>query len=287
MTETMSVIDRPVVKRRGRSSAKTRWWLFVPAGVVVLVAVFGPVLTPYDPEAIVGRPSTAPGGEFWFGVDTNGMDIFSRVVAATRTNLLVALAATVIATALAVVVGLVAGVNEAHRGVRGLIGRGLARFLDITDAVPSVIIGLVLVALFGASVPTIIAALVVVAFPRQAKLVRAEVLKVRTDPFVDSARLAGSSEPVVMFGTVLPNSVGPALENMSAVFGVSIIVEAALGFLGVGLPPPTPEWGTMIATGAADALNLRWWGAAFPTAALIFTVSAIATASGEFLRPKR
>jgi peptide/nickel transport system permease protein len=282
----MSVIDEPVIKP-ARSSARTRWWLFVPAGVVVLVAVFGPMLTPYDPEAIVGRPSTAPGGEFWFGLDTNGMDIFSRVVAATRTNLLVALAATVIATALAVVVGLVAGVNEAHRGFRGLIGRGLARFLDITDAVPSVIIGLVLVALFGASVPTIIAALVVVAFPRQAKLVRAEVLKVRTDPFVDSARLAGSSEPVVMFGTVLPNSVGPALENMSAVFGVSIIVEAALGFLGVGLPPPTPEWGTMIATGAADALNLRWWGAAFPTAALIFTVSAIATASGEFLRPRR
>jgi peptide/nickel transport system permease protein len=283
----MSVIEKPVLKRRRSSGARTRWWLFVPAGVVVLVAVVGPMVTPYDPEAIVGRPSSAPGGEFWFGLDTNGMDIFSRVIAATRTNLLVALAATVIATALAVVVGLVAGVNEAHRGLRGLIGRGLARFLDITDAVPSVIIGLVLVALFGASVPTIVAALVVVAFPRQAKLVRAEVLKVRTDPFVDSARLAGSSEPVVMFGTVLPNSVGPALENMSAVFGVSIIVEAALGFLGVGLPPPTPEWGTMIATGAADALNLRWWGAAFPTAALIFTVSAIATASGEFLRPKR
>jgi peptide/nickel transport system permease protein len=282
-----TTLERPTERRTVRSRARTRWWLYLPALVVVLVAILGPVLAPFDPEGIVGRPSTAPGGEFWFGTDTNGMDVFSRVLAATRTNLLVALAATVVATAIAVVVGLVAGVNEAHRGVRGLIGRGLARFLDITDAVPSVIIGLVLVALFGASVPTIIAALVVVAFPRQAKLVRAEVLKVRSDPFVDSARMAGSSEPVVMFGTVLPNSVGPALENMSAVFGVSIIVEAALGFLGVGLPPPTPEWGTMIATGAADALNLRWWGAAFPTAALIFTVSAIATAGGEFLRPRR
>lgn len=282
----MTVLDRPPARPR-RSTARTRWWSIVPAGIVLLVAVVGPFVAPHDPEGIVGRPSTAPGAQFWFGTDTNGMDVFSRVLVATRTNLLVALAATVLATALAVVVGLVAGVNEAHRGVRGFFGRGLARFLDITDAVPSVIIGLVLVALFGASVLTIVAALVVVAFPRQAKLVRAEVLKVRTDPFVDSARMAGSSEPVVMFGTVLPNSVGPALENLSAVFGVSIIVEAALGFLGVGLPPPTPEWGTMIATGAADALNLRWWGAAFPTAALVLTVSAIATASGEFLRSRR
>jgi len=276
-----TVVRAPV---RVRSTARVRWWLYVPAALVVLVAAVGPFATPHDPVGIVGRPSTAPGGEFWFGTDTNGMDVFSRVVAATRTNLLVAAAATAVATVVAVLIGLVAGVWESQGGLRGVLGRAVARFLDITDAVPSVIIGLVLVALFGASSGTIVAALVVVGFPRQAKLVRSEVLKVRSDPFVDSARMAGSSGTRVMFGTILPNSLGPALENLSAVFGVSIIVEAALGFLGVGLPPPTPEWGTMIATGAADALNLRWWGAAFPTLALIVTVSSISTASAEFLR---
>jgi peptide/nickel transport system permease protein len=174
--------------------------------------------------------------------------------------------------------------NEGRRGLAGWSARGLARLLDMLDAVPAIIVGLVLVALFGASGTTIVIAIGVVSLPRQAKLVRSAALKVRSDPYVDAARMAGASEHGILLGTVLPNSVRPALENVSAVFGIAITLEAALGFLGVGLPPPTPEWGAMIALGASEALNLRWWGATFPTLALILSVIAVSLAGGELLR---
>lgn len=272
--------------RPKRTEASLRWWLFIPAGLVVLVAAVGPFLLPFDPVDIVGVPSQAPGPEHWFGTDQNGMDVFSRVIAAARTNLLIAAIASVGSTLLGIVIGVIGGMNEAARGIRGFLARSLARAVEILDAVPAIIIGLVLVALFGPSVATIIGVLVVVSLARQSKLVRTEVLKVRGDSFVDAARMAGAREINVMFTTVLPNSIRPSFENFSATFGLAIIVEAALGFLGVGLPPPAPEWGTMIATGAADALNYRWWGAAFPTAALIVTVSSIALAGSELLRKR-
>ena len=273
-------------RERRRDPARIRWGFFVPLAALVLVAVVGPFVVPHDPVDIVGPAATPPSAEFPFGLDANGMDVLSRVIAATGVNRSIAAAATVLAARGGHVLGRLAGANESARGIRSVGGRGLARALDVLDAIPSVIIGLVLVALLGASTWTIVAALTIVALPRQAKLVRAEVFRVRTEPYVDSARQAGRSETAVMFGTVLPNSVGPALENMSAVFGLSIIVTAALGFLGVGLPPPTPEWGTMIATGSADALNLRWWSATFPTLALMAAVVSVALASSEILRSR-
>lgn len=271
---------------RRRGAGRIRWAFFVPSAIVVIVAALGPMLTPHDPVDIVGPASTPPNAQFPFGLDANGMDVLSRAIAATRVNLSIAAAATALATVGGLLLGVIAGMNEAGRGIRQIGGRALARALDVLDAIPSVIIGLVLVALLGPSASTIVAALTIVALPRQAKLVRAEVFRVKGEPYVDSARQAGRSETAVVFGTILPNSLRPALENMSAVFGLSIIVTAALGFLGVGLPPPTPEWGTMIATGSADALNLRWWSATFPTLALMAAVVSVALASSEILRPR-
>jgi peptide/nickel transport system permease protein len=283
---TAAATPKSPIPRRPRPRAHVRWGMFVPLALVMLVAAVGPVFLPYDPVEIAGVPSTPPNSEFWFGLDSNGMDVFSRTIAATRINLIIAVSATLLSTGIGVVLGVVAGMNEAGKGPRVVAARGLARSLDIVDAIPSVVIGLVLVALLGPSMWTIIAALTLVAIPRQAKLVRAETFRVRFEPYVDSARQAGRSEPSVVVRTILPNAVPPALENMSAVFGLSIIVTAALGFLGVGMPPPTPEWGTMIATGSADALNLRWWAAAFPTLALMLTVASVALATSEILRPR-
>lgn len=280
---------QPAVDRRAKAafaSSQLRWWLFLPAGILVLIALIGPTVLPYDPVDIVGVPSQAPNADHWFGTDQNGMDVFSRVIAAARTNMFVAALAAIGSTLIGIVIGVIGGMNEPVRGLRGFLARTLARSVEILDAVPAIIVGLVLVALFGPSTTTIIVVLIVVSLARQSKLVRTEVLKVRGDSFVDAARMAGALETNIMFTTVLPNSIRPALENFSATFGLAIIVEAALGFLGVGMPPPTPEWGTMIATGAADALNFRWWGAAFPTAALIVTVSSIAIAGSEILRKR-
>ncbi|GAA4680843.1 ABC transporter permease [Frondihabitans cladoniiphilus] len=274
-----------VVRPRGKvRTAGLRWGYFVPAAIVLLVAIIGPLVTPFSATAVVGGTSLAPGGKFLLGTDQNGMDVFSRVIAATRNDVVIALLATIGGTIAGIVVGVVGGMNEASRGIRGFLAGGLARVMDILQAVPAVLIGLVLVALFQSSIPTLIVALVLATLPGQAKLVRTEVLKVRSDAYVDASRMAGEREVFVLLRTVLPNSIRPAIENSSAVFGLAIIVTAVLGFLGVGIAPPTPEWGTMISLGASEALSLRWWGAAFPTVALVFTVSSFAIANTELLR---
>lgn len=262
-------------------------WRLAPAALMVLIAIFGPLLTPREATVVVAQPSLPPSGTYWFGTDQNGMDIFSRVIAGARSDLSAAALATVIATAAGLLIGVLAGTNESRGGFNGLLARLLARVLDMLDAVPTVIVGLLMVALFEPSLATIIAAISVVCLPRQAKLIRAEALKVRSEPYVDAARLSGAREASILLRTVLPNCSRPALENMSAIFGVAIILEAALGFLGVGLPPPSPEWGSMISLGASEALNRRWWGATFPTAALVLSVVGVALAGSEFLRPER
>lgn len=274
---------------RRSTSARTSgsvhsWRAYVPIGLLMLIALLGPLLVPYSPTKIVGAASLPLNAAHLFGTDQRGMDVLSRVIAGARIDTLIAAAATTFATVIGVLLGVACGMNEGRRGLAGWSARGLARFLDMLDAVPAIIVGLVLVALFGASGTTIVIAIGVVSLPRQAKLVRSAALKVRSDPYVDAARMAGASEHGILLGTVLPNSVRPALENVSAVFGIAITLEAALGFLGVGLPPPTPEWGAMIALGASEALNLRWWGATFPTLALILSVIAVSLAGGELLR---
>lgn len=280
--ETVPAIPR--AKRKARAAGGVRWGYYVPAALIVLVAIVGPLVTPYNPTGVVGGTSIEPGAKFWFGTDQNGMDVFSRVVAATRNDMIIAILATLGGTLAGIVIGVVGGMNEVHRGIRGILAQGLARVMDILQAVPAVLIGLVLVSLFGSSFPTLIAALIIASTPGQAKLVRTEVLKVRSDAYVDASRMAGEREALVLLRTVVPNSIRPAFENMSAVFGLAIIVAAVLGFLGVGITPPTPEWGTMISLGASEALSLRWWGAAFPTLALIITVSSFAIANTELLR---
>jgi peptide/nickel transport system permease protein len=200
------------------------------------------------------------------------------VIAATRVNVLIGVLVTVLATGAGIIVGLAIGMNESRRGPLGLLARGTARSVDLLQALPAVIVGLVIVAFYGASVPTMILAIAVIIFPLQARLVRTEVLRVRSEAYVEAGRVAGLGEFRLIVRHVLPNSSWPALENTAFVFGVAVILTAALGFLGVGLPPPAPEWGSMLARGASDASVGRWWSATFPTIALILAVSSVALA---------
>jgi peptide/nickel transport system permease protein len=146
------------------------------------------------------------------------------------------------------------------------------------QAIPAIVVGLVLVAFFGTSVETLTIAMIVVLSPNQARLVRTEVLRVRTEAYLDAARMAGEREASVTVRHVLPNASWPALENSTLVFGAAILLTATLGFLGVGLHPPTPEWGSMISTGASDAAVGRWWPALFPALAIIASVASFAAA---------
>ena len=272
--------DAPPARRRHRRPRISA--ALVPAALLVLVAVVGPLVVPYSPVDVVDRPDLLPGPAHWFGTDASGMDVFSRTLAATRVNLLIGLATTAGATVIGVLIGLLVGMNESRPGPVGALARGTSRALDLVQALPAIVIGLVLIAFFGASVPSLVLTLSVILMPNQARLVRAEVLRVRGEAFVDAARMSGESEAVLVLRNVLPNSAWPALENTSLVFGSAIVLTAGLGFLGVGLPPPTPEWGSMIAIGAPDAASGRWWSALFPAVALALTVFA-ASAAGRRL----
>ncbi|HWK20281.1 MAG TPA: ABC transporter permease [Microbacteriaceae bacterium] len=259
----------------------------IPVLLLVLVAIFGPMWVPHDPERIVGPPYRAPGGDYWFGTDSSGMDILSRTIAATRLNVVIATITAVAATVGGMILGLIIGMGESSSGVWGVLFRGIARILDLFEAVPAVVIALVVVAFSGTSVPSLVLVLSIVLMSTQARLVRTEVLAVRNEAFVDAARMTGQSEAGLTIRHVLPHSATPAMENAPVVFGQAVILTASLGFLGVGLPPPTPEWGAMIAQGAADAAVGRWWPATFPSIALILAVAIVAFLIPGLLRGRK
>lgn len=254
------------------------------AAVIVLCTVLGEWLAPYSATQIVGPPSHPPSGDFWLGTDQTGMDVFSRTIVAARIDVLIALSATTAATAAGVLAGLLIGMNESRRNLLGYLARGCSRFLDLLEAVPTIIVSLVVVAFFGINQVTLVVALAVILTPIQARLTRTEVLRVRTEAYLDAARQAGLSEFEVTRKHVLPNSVLPALQNSSVVFGITIVLTAALGFLGVGLPPPTPEWGSMITRGTGDAAVGKWWAATAPALALCITVATVSVLARRITR---
>jgi peptide/nickel transport system permease protein len=259
----------------------------VPAAMLLVLTVFARLVVPYDPEKVVGSANAAPSGSHWFGTDSTGMDIFSRTIAATQVDVTLAVMVTVFATLLGLFVGLILGTNESRGGTSGLAGRGFTRFLDLTDAIPPLVVGVVTVGLMGASVASLSVALAFIMMPNQARLTRAEVLKVRGDAYVEAGLMAGLRPSQVTVRHVLPNSVRPAIENCSNIFGYSIIVLASLGFLGIGLNPPTPEWGNMISSGVSNVMLGTWWPTFFPALILMLAVIAAASMTGALTRLSR
>jgi len=259
----------------------------VSAAALVFFLLFGGLLVPHDPEKVIAGALLPPSGDYWFGTDATGMDVFSRTVAGAQIDIALALAVTVVATVGGVLLGLLIGTSESRKGAVGMAGRGVTRFLDLTDAIPPLVIGVVIVGLMGATLMSLSIALAFIMMPVQARLTRAEVLKVRNDAYVEAGLIAGLRPLQVTLRHVLPNSVRPAIENCSTVFGYSVIVLASLGFLGVGLNPPTPEWGNMISSGVSGVMLGSWWPTFFPALALMLAVIAAASVAGLLTRLSR
>ena len=208
--------------------------------VVGLAALFAPVFAPYDPDAIVGTFSGAPCKEFILGTDQIGRDVFSRLLYATRISLLVGILATVISTVIGVVLGLIAGY---FGGVADMI---LMRFTDMVMSFPYILLVLVAAAIFKPGLWSIILILGFVDWPGVARLVRGNVLSLRETNFVKGNVVAGMPLRHILFSEILPNTVAPILVYATSVMAISMLDEAALSFLGMGVQPPMASLGNML-----------------------------------------
>lgn len=271
------MVNLPLLSQR--TLQKNLQYVYLCAILLITLAliIFSPWIVPYDPELIAGPSALPPQRDYWFGTDSIGLDVFSRTIVAARFDVSVAILVAIMSTIVGLVVGMTVGMNEARTDLLGTAARGIARGVDLSDAIPVLIVGVIVAGLIGSSIVSLGVALTIILSPNQIRLTRTEVLRVRKDAFLDAARMAGLSEQHILLKHVLPNSCLPALHNMSVVFGTSIITLAALGFLGVGLPPPTPEWGAMISAGVSDILLGRWWTAVFPAVALCLAVACGST----------
>jgi peptide/nickel transport system permease protein len=235
--------------------------------VIVLAAIVGPYVVPYDPLAsdtsVALKP---PSASHWFGTDQLGRDVFSRVVVATRLDFFIAIAS----VALVFLMGGLAGVAAGFFG--GWTDRIVGRIADTIMAFPLFVLAMGIVAAMGNTVQNIILATAIVNFPLYARVARAQANVRREAGFVLAARLSGNSEMRILLGQVLPNIMPIMIVQMSLTMGYAILNAAGLSFIGLGVRPPTAEWGIMVAEGAAFMVSGEWWIAFFPGAALMIAV---------------
>jgi len=251
--------------------------------VLVLLALFGPLLDLPDPTRTNLRARmAAPTWSFTglgthpLGTDQLGRDILSRIVAGSRVTLMVAGAAVVLGGVLGTLLGLIAG----YFG--GWLDRILMRLVDIQLAVPLMLLALMVVAALGPSLNNLIMVLALVSWVRYARIVRGQVLAVREREFVQSARAIGASAPRIILRHILPNVLTPAVVVATLELARVIVLEAGLSFLGLGVQPPSPSWGRMLAEGRTY-ISSAWWIITFPGLALMLTVLAV-NLLGDWLR---
>ena len=235
--------------------------------VIVVAAVLGPHIVPYDPLASNTAMSLKPPSRaHWFGTDQLGRDVFSRVVSATRLDFIIA----VFSVALVFLMGGLAGVAAGFFG--GWTDRIVSRIADTIMAFPLFVLAMGIVAALGNTVQNIIIATAIVNFPLYARIARTEANVRREAGFVQAARLSGNGEFRILLTQILPNIMPIMIVQMSLTMGYAILNAAGLSFIGLGVRPPDAEWGIMVAEGAAFMVSGEWWIAFFPGLALMIAV---------------
>jgi peptide/nickel transport system permease protein len=236
-----------------------------------LAIVFAPWIAPYSPvDADPINALKSPSFAHLFGTDVSGMDIFSRVIFATRINLLISVTAVAIAFVVGVPIGLAIGYYK------GWASSFAMRIFDFVQSFPVFVLGMVLVSVMGQEIWNVAIVLAVLFTPVFARLIRAEVLSLRDRPFIAAARCSGATDGAIMFQHILPNALTPAIVQISISIGMAILLTAGLSFVGAGVRMPTPEWGLMVSNGAQQMILGVWWVALFPGLAIVFSVLTFA-----------
>jgi len=266
-----------------RALRRLPWFPLIVIAVFVLISLFGQWLTPVSDSAQNLRlrflpPAWLEGGniEFLLGTDNLGRDLLSRIIVGARASFIVAISALAFGSALGSLIGLACG----YFG--GRLDSFLMRTADGVMAFPLVLAALLLVAVIGPGVHTVVIAVSLILWARFARLIRSEVLSVRERDFVKLARIAGASNLRIMLVHILPNVLNSVVVLLTLQLGFVIIVEATLSFLGAGVPPPTPTWGQMVASGRTY-IETAWWMSLFPGLAIAVVVLSF-NLLGDWLR---
>jgi len=252
--------------------------------ILVVMAVFADRIAQHNPYQVRAlQRFQPPGRAFWFGTDDFGRDVFSRVVYGARISLEIGVSAVLLGTSVGALVGLISGY------LGGRADLVVQRVLDALMAFPTLVLALAVVAALGASLPNVILAVALTLIPAANRVVRSVALSVRETGYVLAARALGGSQWRVIFVHVLPNCFAPYVIIATANLATAILAEAALGFLGLGVPPPTPAWGSMLSGAAQGYFYRAPWMAMYPGVAIslaVFGFNMFGDAIRDVLDPK-
>ena len=281
--EALLQIDQPSFI--SRAYTKFRQWPYIPAAILailVFAALAAPIISPYDPVKGDLRAREKPplffGGtaEHLFGTDNQGRDIFSRIIHGARVSMSFAAVTMLLSVALGAVIGSISGYFGGH------VDEALMRLVDLQNAIPFILAALVVVSVFGASFTTLLIIIAIFSWGPTARQIRGEILQLKQMDYVNLARIAGASSPRIIFKHLLPGVTNTLIVVATLGTGQIILTEATLSFLGVGIPPPKPAWGSMVSFGR-NYIDSAWWIAVIPGLAIALVVVSL-NFLGDWLR---
>ena len=254
-------------------------------GLFVFAAIFAPLITVYDPLSTNAALSLArPSAAHWLGCDFMGRDVYSRIVYGARISLAVGIGSTMLGGGIGVLIGLSSGY------LGGWVDLAAQRLIDILQSLPLIVMALLMAASLGPSLHNTIIAISIALIPSSARIVRANTLSLRELPFVESAKAVGMGEMRIAFRHVLPNTLAPLIVLGTAQLGATILIEATLSFLGLGVPEPHPSWGRMLSELAAEYVRTAPWLVIFPglaISAVVFGTNLLGDAIRDVLDPRQ
>ena len=239
--------------------------------ILVLLALFADVIADYDTVVIkqnLANRLKGPSAEHWLGTDEFGRDIFARLIHGARVSLKVG----IIAVGISIVLGGILGALAGFYG--GKIDNIIMRIMDVFLAVPSILLAIAIVSALGPSILNLMVAISISSVPSYARIVRASVLSIRDQEFVEAARAIGANNARIIFRHIIPNSLAPVIVQGTLGVASAILSTAGLSFIGLGIQPPAPEWGSML-SGGRQYLRYAWWVTTFPGVAIMITILSL------------